>query len=273
MHLSTESVTEPTEHRPILQAKKKQVLRAFMYHSVGLRAKSDGYGLSVSIKDFDAHISYLENVNADFFPLICGALPAEGRPKALTAITFDDGYKDNLNAAEILIKRGIPFSIYCIANKVGSDGFLSAQDLRQLSETDFCTIGAHGLTHAPLGRMSADAQTIELQKSRDILEQLLGKAVTTMSLPHGSHNPKTFTLATSAGYELVCSSRPGLNTKRNFNPMHIRRTELRSRDTVDTFISKWHGSDDWRRFVYDAKRGLINAKSILNQSRSAWKGL
>jgi peptidoglycan/xylan/chitin deacetylase (PgdA/CDA1 family) len=228
-------------------------LRVFMYHSVGIRKIEDLYGLTVSKDVFKEQITFLIDQDVSFIKLDNKFNKFGENAEHTVALTFDDGYKDNLNAAEVLIDNSIPFSIYCIAEKVGAEDFLSFRDLRELHATGLCTVGGHGMTHQRLGDLSDEHQNNELRACREILEQGLGAPVDTMSLPHGSHNSRTLKFAQSHGYKLVCSSRPGINLPGNFNPFHVRRTEIRSADSLSSFIDKVRGTDDWRSYVYLGK--------------------
>jgi peptidoglycan/xylan/chitin deacetylase (PgdA/CDA1 family) len=236
-----------------------------MYHSVGTPKSGDSYGLTVSKESFLDQISHLVNLNTSFTAVDSRLSSLVSLPLSSFGISFDDGYKDNLIASEILISHSIPFSIYCIADKIGTDDYLSMQDLRDLSATGLCTVGGHGLTHRRLGDLNVADQINELRRCRDILEQGLGLHVETMSLPHGSHNSKTRDLAKDSGYKLICTSRPGLNTLGNFDPLHVRRTEIRAHDSLDSFKKKSAGSDDWRDLVY-------TGRSLLSWATDAqWK--
>lgn len=230
----------------------KPCLRIFMYHGVGHRAVEDSYGLNVTLSDFTSQMDYLQANYQAFAKLDQSLVEQKSVTQPSIAVTFDDGYKNNLDAAEVLQERSIPFSIFCIAEKIGTKDFLSRSDLEDLLSLKSCVIGAHGLTHEKLGMMPEEEQRHELQKSKDILQQLLGRQVTTMSLPHGSLNARTLSLADTIGFNLVCSSRPGLNHS-NLDLYHLRRTEIRSMDTMNSFIDKCHGADDWRAFAYLGK--------------------
>ncbi len=227
-----------------------------MYHSVGTSRLDDSYGLTVSKELFHEQISFLESLDGSFISVNSGLERIDSLEKPTFGITFDDGYKDNLIASEILINKSVPFSIYCIADKIGLPDYLSSQDLRDLCATGLCTIGGHGLTHKRLGDLDEANQVYELRRCREILEQALGVPVQTMSLPHGSLSSRTLEFAKSSGYQLICTSRPGINTPRNFDPFHIRRTEIRSFDNLDSFIKKVNGADDWRKTVYLGKSFL-----------------
>jgi peptidoglycan/xylan/chitin deacetylase (PgdA/CDA1 family) len=227
-----------------------------MYHSVGSPLPNDDYGMTVSKETFESQIKFLIELQAHFVSLSPGFETLRDFSKPAVSITFDDGYEDNLTAAETLISQSIPFSIYCIADKIGSPGFLSFSKLRELGATGLCRVGGHGLTHRKLGLLSSDDQRHELKTAREMLEQGLGEKIETMSLPHGSLNSKTITIAKECGYRIVSSSRPGLNYATSLDCFHLRRTELRALDSVDSFVEKFHGSDDWRQYAYLGKSWL-----------------
>lgn len=235
-----------------LRSPFSQDLRVLMYHAIGDRDPTDSYGLSVACKDFEAQLDLILELGMPLVQL------ADGTPrlfwgdhsKSGIAITFDDGYKNNLDGASALIARKMPFVIYCIASEMDKPQFLSSQDLRDLAKTGYATIGGHGLTHRRLGDLSSEEQNAELVDSKKRLEDILGEPIHTMSLPHGSLNKVTMELAQRAGFELVATSRPGLNKQGRWNPFHVKRTELRSQHTLEDFKGFLRGSDDWREWVY-----------------------
>ena len=73
----------------------------------------------------------------------------------LVAITFDDGYRDNLTVAlPLLEKFGLPMTLFVTAGFVGREGYLSKEELREISKHPLVTIGAHGLSHRDFTRLS-----------------------------------------------------------------------------------------------------------------------
>jgi len=64
------------------------------------------------------------------------------------AITFDDGYRDNLTVAlPLLEKFQLPMTLFVTAGFVDREGYLSEEELGELSRHPLITIGAHGLWH------------------------------------------------------------------------------------------------------------------------------
>lgn len=87
--------------------------------------------------------------------------------KRLTAITFDDGFRDNLTVAlPLLEKYGLPMTLFVTAGFIDRDGYLSTQELREISMHPLVTIGAHGLWNRNFTRLSADEARLELVESR-----------------------------------------------------------------------------------------------------------
>src|SRR4051794_29610028 len=75
----------------------------------------------------------------------------------LVAITFDDGYRDNLTTAlPILEKYALPMTLFVVAGFVGRDGYLSDTELREMSRHPLVTIGSHGLWHRHFTRLAED---------------------------------------------------------------------------------------------------------------------
>jgi peptidoglycan/xylan/chitin deacetylase (PgdA/CDA1 family) len=84
---------------------------------------------------------------------------------------------------------------------------ITSDQLRRLAGARIA-IGAHGQTHEPLTRVDAAA---ELPAARRALEARLdGRAVTTLSFPHGRFDDAVVARARDAGYQLLFTSVPEL---------------------------------------------------------------
>ena len=115
-------------------------------------------------------------------------------PPGAVAITFDDGFEDNLTvAAPMLRVRGLPATVYVTTGflrggaPVGRTvpGRMLAWD--QLAELEAAGIvmGAHAHTHPQLDLLPRAEATGEIARSKDLLEARLGHAVSTFAYPHG----------------------------------------------------------------------------------------
>lgn len=91
-----------------------------MYHRVA-EADIDPWGLCVTPRHFAEHLRVLQNEACPLSLREFARLNREGRlPKRAVAVTFDDGYADNLYRARPLLEaRGIPATVFVAADYIG----------------------------------------------------------------------------------------------------------------------------------------------------------
>lgn len=102
-------------------------------------------------------------------------------------LTFDDGYADILRVLSVLHKYNAPFCVYVITDRIGQEGYLSAEQLRRLAADPLCTVGSHTCTHPQTRYLTAAALERELTASKARLEELLGPgAARHFAFPYGT---------------------------------------------------------------------------------------
>lgn len=156
----------------------------------------------------------------------------------LTAITFDDGFRDNLTVAlPLLEKFGLPMTLFVTPGFLGTEGYLSTQELREISRHPLVTIGAHGLWHRHFTRLAIDEARFELKESRRQLEGITGTSVDLMAWPYGECDGRLEDIAEECGYRASWSVWKGTNSR------HSRwRVPLGRRDNMPRFIAKVSGA-------------------------------
>jgi peptidoglycan/xylan/chitin deacetylase (PgdA/CDA1 family) len=222
-------------------------LRILLYHAVGSTIPGDEIGLSLPVAAFAEQMRSLA-ADKRFTPVALGveALSA----KRSVAVTFDDGFADNLTAAApVLAELGIPFTVFVVPAYVTEKRplYLTLAQLKELSRVPGCSIGSHGMTHAALDSISIEAAAAELKDSRAWLQDALGLPVSSISYPFGKTNPVVGDLAAEAGYTVGCCSRTAIN-RPNRDPFMLCRTEIVCEDSLRRFRQKLHGAWDWHRF-------------------------
>lgn len=81
------------------------------YHRIGVPGEFDDPDLfSATVEEFDQQVALLAD-RFEIVPAGSADLDAE-RPARRLAITVDDGYRDQLDAAEVLVSRGVPGSFF-----------------------------------------------------------------------------------------------------------------------------------------------------------------
>ncbi|MCL2659507.1 MAG: polysaccharide deacetylase family protein [Acidobacteriaceae bacterium] len=124
-------------------------------------------------------------------------------------VTFDDGHVSNLEIAlPILQKYRMEARFFVTAGWTESKpGYMSWANLRCLLGAGQ-QIGAHGWSHTLLTHCHEDELRRELDGTRKTLEDRLGVAVDTMSLPGGRYNQRVLTACRDAGYMQIYTSVP-----------------------------------------------------------------
>jgi peptidoglycan/xylan/chitin deacetylase (PgdA/CDA1 family) len=223
--------------------------RVLLYHAVGSRLKHDTYGISIEPKLFERHMELLAGTEQQFrTSSFDNTEPADSTLQV--AVTFDDGYKDNLYvAAPILLKYNIPFTVFVTSSFIrsGSQEYLAPAELRELSSLPGVAIGSHGATHTALAGCDDAALQRELTESRFDIENIIGREVSAIAYPHGSANLRVRDAARRAGYTLGGCSRFDINDKGR-DPLLLCRCEIWATDSARVFRQKLSGAWDWYRW-------------------------
>lgn len=182
--------------------------------------------------------------------------------RRLVAITFDDGYRDNLTVALPLLERfDLPITLFVTAGFLGRDGYLSREDLREISRHPLVTIGAHGMWHRDFNRLTPEEAKFELTESRRLLAGITGKTVDLLAWPYGECNGELELLSAESGYRASWSVWKGTDS------LHSRwRVPLGRRDNLARFVVKssgfyaltkarWHRRNGMTKYWEGADRG------------------
>ena len=115
-------------------------------------------------------------------------------------VTFEDGWSDNLAAAERLAARELPATVFVTTGYIGRDGFLDSTQLRELAAMAGVEIGAHSVGHPRLDQLDKGSIRNEITESRRELEAQIGSPVTTFAYPHGCHDARVIAAVREAGF-------------------------------------------------------------------------
>ncbi|MEN6350857.1 MAG: polysaccharide deacetylase family protein [Syntrophomonas sp.] len=229
--------------------------RVLLYHSVGTRTDVTPSGVYYVTPDlFNRHMSILKELKGIS---VVGFEDGNGYGDKLeVAVTFDDGFKDNLSeAAPILTKLEIPFTVFVSGKHIKHDApeYLNEAELKELAALPGAAIGAHGANHLPLAPLDQSEIWHEVYDSKNYLEDLLGNPVLTMSYPFGSLNHVVRDTVEKAGYDRAACRHWGINDAYN-DRLLLYRTPIHAEDAERIFIQKLKGFWDWHgRFQRDQK--------------------
>lgn len=100
-------------------------------------------------------------------------------------LTFDDGHKSNLQAAQIMASLGLKGYFYVVKDfSLNNPDYLSEHDILQMSEMGH-TIAIHGKDHKWWTRKSDQQLIDELGETKEWIEGITQKKVVTCAAPGG----------------------------------------------------------------------------------------
>lgn len=136
--------------------------------------------------------------------------------------SWDDGDRADLRLARMLRDRGISGCFYVPILPFSSRPALKHQDLRFLSSAGF-EIGAHGLSHVRLRRLDKERLAKEVEDSKGILENILGKEIRMFCYPQGRYDADVIGALERVGY-LGARTVRMLSTSLKFRPFEMPTT-------------------------------------------------
>jgi len=193
-----------------INVKTAYVVPILMYHSIDQNSKSSK--LSVSPESFAKQMEFLRknHYNVVMLEKAVSYISKKEKPPAKTiVITLDDGFENNYSVAyPILKKYKIPVTIFVIVNRIGSPGFMSWEEIKEISGSGLVDIGSHTKVHFWL--LGSDKRFLdeEVAGSKKILEEKLGKSVNAFCYPMGSFDKESKSAVEDAGYLCAVSTNP-----------------------------------------------------------------
>jgi len=185
-------------------------------------------------------------------------------------LTFDDGYRDVLDAAPVLADLGVPALVFLVSDYVGRENrwelslpgrrsrHLDWGEIEALASAGFF-FGSHGRTHRDLTRLGPASLRDETAGSKRAIEDRLRRPVRTFSYPYGRVDERVQAATEEAGYEAAFTLYPrrGLLADRWL----LRREGVWIVDTLGTIRAKLGGG--LPAVLEDCKGRAINAVAVL----------
>jgi peptidoglycan/xylan/chitin deacetylase (PgdA/CDA1 family) len=197
-----------------------------MFHSIGKLDSNDSADPHYNFSE-EKFINFLKSVGP--VNSIVGAKEKEmlGTP----IVTFDDGHQSNYLAALSMLDKQLGFGdLFINPSMVGKKDFMDWNQLREIAASGM-SIQSHSFDHIYLSDCNPEEQKYQLQKSKAIIEDKIGKEVIILAPPGGRYNRQTINIAKSLGYDTIANSKPGVWEK--LDQYLIPRIPVTVNDQVD----------------------------------------
>jgi peptidoglycan/xylan/chitin deacetylase (PgdA/CDA1 family) len=180
-----------------------------VYHAVAdVDPRDDPHRLATSPRHLRSHLRLLRRIGYGF--TVAGDFSE--REPGLACLTFDDGWRDALDAVvPALQEAGAPASFYVCPGWWGGEhpdlggraGTLLAEaEVAELARLGM-EIGSHSVTHRDLRSLPDDELAAELRDSKHAIEAATGRTCRTFAYPYGLRDERVVAAVANAGYEVA----------------------------------------------------------------------
>ncbi len=231
--------------------------RILMYHMIREPVKGAKFNsLRVSPAMFEKQVCYLSEHGWHFFTMSDLIKEKHNLPQKSVAITFDDGYADNLkNALPVLKKYQAKATIYLVVDRHGrewsskrkkknntgelmKEAKLTDQQVRDLLESGLIEIGSHTLTHDNLPVLSLEQKKREILESRKQLQQSFAISCHSFCYPFGLYDETDIKLVKQAAYTNATTVEKGISDLNSADPFKLKRITISGKDNFYAFRLK-----------------------------------
>jgi peptidoglycan/xylan/chitin deacetylase (PgdA/CDA1 family) len=141
----------------------------------------------------------------------------------------------------------IPFFLGIITSKLDVPGFLSREEVQEISKNPLMSISSHSVNHIDNSKLSLEEETKEMCESKQILEEITSKKIETYIYPSGRFDTIISPIAAEkCGYKIAWSTRYGKEYNiQSESPYTMNRVRISSGTEsifFDMILSKYEES-------------------------------
>lgn len=210
-------------------AEQEHIIPVLMYHhTTNTIAPAP---TSITLTTFEQHLQMLQREKyttitvSQLTDFMLGKIKL---PKKTVALTFDDGWRDNLEAAGLMEKYKVRGTFFVCSSFVEHSTNLSEQDIHDLSTNPLFEIGAHSHTHFTdwsenLDKLDTRLIVGEVVISKQIIEQITQKPVNSFAWPYGHYSDDLIQYAQYIGFTSTLTVDPRSDNRVGASPLKIKR--------------------------------------------------
>ena len=213
-------------------AYRKTGAPVLMYHGVEKELpKGWPRSLVMPTKEFRAQMQYLKEEGYKVVTVaeLAQRLEQGQSVDKYVALSFDDGYKNNLLVAvPIMQQYGAKGSFFVVNRLIGKPDYMDEADIKKLLAAGM-ELGSHSYSHNPLADIDEKYLVWETDTARYWLKKKFdGYIVRTLAYPNGSYNERVIAAAKKYGFYRALTGHIGLNTTATYKnaPMEMYRVTV-----------------------------------------------
>lgn len=183
-----------------------------LYHNTYVPFNESQAAINIAPETFEAHLAGIANAGynvislVDYISYVKGTFEMPANP---VIITFDDGYTSNyLYAFPLLKKYNMKATIFVVTSRMGDNDtaypHFSWDQAREMEQSGVIDIYSHTDSHLMLTGLSDAQLTLELRRSKFMIEKELAKKCDIIAYPFGIFDERVSLFSARAGYSVTC---------------------------------------------------------------------
>lgn len=127
-------------------------------------------------------------------------------------LTFDDGnLSDFERVLPLLLACNVRATFFIVTDFIGTPDYMDICHIKELHRKGM-QIGSHSVSHTNFLKLTKTQRFLELQESKNVLEEITGSKITSFSFPYGFFNKDCVKQVFEAGYSICCNSQHGISS-------------------------------------------------------------
>ena len=161
------------------------------------------YSCIISTNGFKEYVKDKKFVAIDF------ALKSISQNNGAYVLTVDDALDDLYTEIYPVCKaNNIPLTAFISVDLLDKEGYITTEQLVEMSRDPRVTIGSHGCTHIKLNECDDAQARYEICESKKKLESIIGKQVFAYAYSNGVASKRDIKLVKKSGYKYAFGVRP-----------------------------------------------------------------
>lgn len=176
----------------------------FVYHDISYEQTNEEYMQTIK-GNFEKQIEGLRKLGykiITYDDLIAYNNGEKKLPQKSLILTFDDGWVGNYTVLFPIVKEyNIPIAINVIDNKVGEEGYLNWEQIKEMSDSGLVYIYSHGKEHIESYKIETEQFVDDIEYAHSNIEKNIGKNVTKVyTYPYGLYEEEKIEALAKAGF-------------------------------------------------------------------------
>ena len=180
-----------------------------MYH----RFEENKYpSTNIKLNDFKEHLKIIEEKNINFInPKNFEHDLKNNKSQRKVLLTIDDGFSSFYkNAWPILKEKKIPFILFVSTREIGKNGYMTWEQIKEISKNNLVTIGNHSHSHDYLIDWDDNKIKSDLEQSIKIFKKELGYSPIVFSYPFGEYSLNLKKIVSDLNFEFAFGQHSGV---------------------------------------------------------------